>query len=89
MELYYSIDEFCKAEVEPMYKECEHVQVTALTEYLGIHTSIAYLDGRSFDAESGISMVNFCEDMTASRGSNLIIVNLLYRPGHYDILYKE
>jgi len=40
------MDSFCKAEVEPMGKECEQVQITALSEYLQIAIEIAYLDGR-------------------------------------------
>jgi ubiquitin thioesterase protein OTUB1 len=44
--LYYDIDSFCKAEVEPMDKECEQIQIIALTEYLGITVEITYLDGR-------------------------------------------
>lgn len=37
---------FCTAEVEPMGKECEQLQIIALSEYLGISVEIAYLDGR-------------------------------------------
>lgn len=44
--LYFDIHCFCAAEVEPMGKECNHVQISALTEYLGISVEIAYLDGR-------------------------------------------
>lgn len=44
--LYFDMDAFCKAEVEPMDKECEHIHIIALTEYLGLIIRIAYLDGR-------------------------------------------
>lgn len=44
--LYYDMDSFCKNEVEPMDKECEQLQIIALTEYLGISMEISYLDGR-------------------------------------------
>ena len=37
---------FCQREVEPMGKECEHLQVLALTEYLQLNVTIEYLDGR-------------------------------------------
>jgi ubiquitin thioesterase protein OTUB1 len=43
---YVDIDSYCKAEVEPMDKECEHLQIIALTEYLQVSIQIAYLDGR-------------------------------------------
>ncbi len=41
-----SVADFCRREVEPMGVECEHVQILALTEYLGIGVTIEYLDGR-------------------------------------------
>lgn len=43
---HVDMDSFCKYEVEPMDKECEHIQIIALTEYLGVKIVIAYLDGR-------------------------------------------
>jgi ubiquitin thioesterase protein OTUB1 len=43
---YLDVASFCAAEVEPMNKECEHIQIIALTEYLGVSVNIAYLDGR-------------------------------------------
>lgn len=32
--------------VEPMGKECEQLQIQALTEYLGVTVRIEYLDGK-------------------------------------------
>ena len=37
---------YVKREVEPMGKECEHVQVLALTEYLRVRVKMEYLDGQ-------------------------------------------
>lgn len=83
---YYDADAFCKGEVEPMKKECEHMQIIALTEYLGVPIDIAYLDGRPFDEATGLSSVRFPEG--APFGESAFLVHLLYRPGHYDLLYK-
>ena len=44
--LYFDIHEYCKCEVEPMNKECEQLQIVALSEYLRIPVKIIYLDGR-------------------------------------------
>jgi hypothetical protein len=44
--LYGDMDDYCKNEVEPMNKECEQLQIIALSEYLGLHLEISYLDGR-------------------------------------------
>lgn len=92
---YFDIDSFCKAEVEPMDKECEHIQIIALTEYLGIQVEIAYLDGRAFDPAVGLSSVKFPDpssfvaaDGDSSNGErDAFRVHLLYRPGHYEIIY--
>jgi ubiquitin thioesterase protein OTUB1 len=43
---FFDIESFCKSEVEPMNKECEQIQIIALSEYLGITVEISYLDGR-------------------------------------------
>eukprot|EP01034_Spumella_vulgaris_P022737 gene22736-28895_t len=56
---YFDVASFCKGEVEPMNKECEQIQIIALTEYLGVSVNIAYLDGRLFDAETGLASVVF------------------------------
>ena len=42
----YDIETYISREVEPMGKECEQVQIMALTEYIGIGVKIEYLDGR-------------------------------------------
>lgn len=78
--LYVDMDAYCKAEVEPMNKECEQIQILALCEYLEIQVEISYLDGR-FDITEGVRTVRIPED-----GAHWV-VHLLYRPGHYDLLY--
>lgn len=76
------MDAYCKAEVEPMNKECEQLQILALTEYLDVQADIAYLDGR-FNEASGLARVRVPETCRAEAWT----VHLLYRPGHYDLLY--
>jgi ubiquitin thioesterase protein OTUB1 len=85
---YYDADAFCKGEVEPMKKECEQIQIIALTEYLGVPIDIAYLDGRPFDEAVGLSSVRFPDSASNSDSTTPFLVHLLYRPGHYDLLYK-
>jgi hypothetical protein len=43
---FIDMHSYCQSEVEPMNKECEQLQILALTEYLDIQVEIAYLDGR-------------------------------------------
>lgn len=70
------VSDFCAREVEPVNRECEQVQIIALTEMLDIPVAIEYLDGTS-DAPSRLVFPD---------GSSPV-VELLYRPGHYDVLY--
>lgn len=69
------VDKFCRTEVEPVNHECEQVQIIALTEMLQVPVAIEYLDGSGTP-----SCIVFPEGAHPT-------VKLLYRPGHYDILY--
>ncbi|KAG1651552.1 Ubiquitin thioesterase OTUB1 [Nymphon striatum] len=71
--------DFCRQEVEPMYKESDHVHIIALTEALNVCVCIQYMDR----GEGGhVNAHTFPEGNQPS-------IHLLYRPGHYDILYKD
>lgn len=80
---------YCQREVEPMGKESEQLHVTALTEALGLRVDIHYLDGRPFDVEKGLSCIHFRPEEDLQDGACPFVIHLLYRPGHYDILYNE
>jgi ubiquitin thioesterase protein OTUB1 len=75
------INDFCQREVEPMGKECEQVQVLALAEAFGVQVTIAYLDGHEL-------LYGRLAQHTFGPDSASIEISLLYRPGHYDILYR-
>ena len=69
-----------------MGKECDQPQITALTEALQVGVKIEYLDGSAGPGDKLQSYV--CSpslDVMKQRESEMI--TLLYRPGHYDILY--
>ena len=84
------IPTFCSREVEPMGKECGMVTVAALAECLGVKVVIEYMDGRLSDSAAAGEVVNHVfgqidgEDGVEEDG---VCLTLLYRPGHYDILY--
>jgi hypothetical protein len=65
-----------------MGKEVEAMMIQAMTEYLGIKLKIEYLDGKPFEKE--LSCVLFNAETEAETEFDVV---LLYRPGHYDILY--
>ncbi|KAJ2950310.1 hypothetical protein O0L34_g11676 [Tuta absoluta] len=72
-----TVTEFCRQEVEPMYKESDHIHIIALSNALKVGVRVKYMDrgeGREVIAH------DFPEGTAP-------LVHLLYRPGHYDILY--
>ena len=79
---------YVQREVEPMGKECEQVQIIALTEYLDVPVKIEYLDGHLFDENLGLNNIQTLEHKKDATFKDLV-VNLLYRPGHYDVLYSS
>ncbi|ACI65070.1 predicted protein, partial [Thalassiosira pseudonana CCMP1335] len=76
------IPTFCTREVEPMNKECGMVQVAALAECFGVRVAIEYMDGRRVATH----VFGESEEEGSDEASTL---TLLYRPGHYDILYQS
>lgn len=75
-----SVEEFRHQEVEPMYKESDHIHIIALCNALGVGVRVEYMDRGGEDGE--VKAHNFPEDKEPS-------AFLLYRPGHYDILYPN
>ena len=91
-----TVEQFCKSSVEPMGEESDHVHITALSDALGIPVRVVYLDRSSSDT-GGVS-VNHHDFMpvagdlpnaSCSSEKNIPFITLLYRPGHYDILYPK
>lgn len=63
------------------------IQITALTRALSLHTRIAYLDQSGMGmGDNGSNEVDFHEFEEGQ--SESLLGALLYRPGHYDILYR-
>ncbi|TDG45609.1 hypothetical protein AWZ03_007979 [Drosophila navojoa] len=74
-----TIEEFRHQEVEPMFKESDHIHIIALSSALGVGVRVEYLDR----AEGGtVKAHDFPEGAQP-------MVFLIYRPGHYDILYPN
>ena len=93
-----TVASFCSTEVEPMYKESDHIHIigkkktelrksrhsylnlfSGLTAAAGIGIRVVYLDRG--EGDSPIHH-DFPEGTTPA-------LHLLYRPGHYDILYPK
>ncbi|KAL7875975.1 hypothetical protein AOLI_G00109380 [Acnodon oligacanthus] len=73
-----SVKEFCQQEVEPMSKESDHIHIIALAQALNVSILVEYMDR----GEGGTVNHHVFPEGSEPR------IFLLYRPGHYDILYK-
>jgi len=76
-----TMKEFCSMEVEPMAKESDHIHVIALAAVVGVTVQIEYMDRGGGDH----SVNHHCFPDDGSKPNMF----LLYRPGHYDILYPR
>jgi len=79
------VQRFCEGWVEAVGKEADHPQITALTRAIKLPIHIAYLD-RS--GKGGANQIDFVEFDPVGEKNPLILVPLLFRPGHYDVLDK-
>ncbi|KAK9824088.1 hypothetical protein WJX72_007637 [[Myrmecia] bisecta] len=93
-----SVEQFRRRCVEPMGEESDHVHIVALTDALQIPIRVVYLDRSMGAAMAGVeagegASVNhhdFIPDACAAAAGGGPVqprVHVLYRPGHYDILY--
>lgn len=88
-----SVEQFCRTSVEPMGEESDHVHIIALSDALGVPIRIVYLDSSVGDGGKNVE-VNFHDfipsELPLSKQEKVKpLVVLLYRPGHYDILYEK
>lgn len=79
-----SMAEFCAQEVDPMAKDADHLQITALSSYLGVPVTVVYLDRSEGNAAAEHT---FQEVGSTAAATSFPPVYLLYRPGHYDLIY--
>ncbi|KAF2674955.1 hypothetical protein BT63DRAFT_449942 [Microthyrium microscopicum] len=84
------VAEYCKNRIEPAVAEIEHVGLSALVDLLakpaGIAVEVLYLD-----RSPGEEVTTYRFDPLDPQGAALVnppTFQLLYRPGHYDILYR-
>jgi ubiquitin thioesterase protein OTUB1 len=83
-----TVDQFCDESILPVLAEIEDISLSALKDVLlsptGIALEVLYLD-RSEGSE--VTMHRY-DPVNPAGGITIGTVRLLYRPGHYDILYK-
>ncbi|OAP54472.1 hypothetical protein AYL99_11573 [Fonsecaea erecta] len=83
--LEMSVHQYCATKIDPANQEIDHAGLQALTDAViapaYIALEVAYLDRSSGDEVPSYSFVNDAKGWPTIR--------LIYRPGHYDIIYKE
>lgn len=80
------VETFCQREIDPMGKEITMLGVIALAEAFGVKVDIEYLDGRELlNGGTTLAKHSFGKDGCESS----LTITMLYRPGHYDILYTS
>jgi len=72
-----TVSDFCHQEVEPMYKESDHIHIIALSTELNVGVRVRYMDRGDSSQVIAHDFPEGCD----------VAIHLLYRPGHYDILY--
>ncbi|EJW05388.1 hypothetical protein EDEG_00052 [Edhazardia aedis USNM 41457] len=66
------IDDYCKKNVDPFYKDAGNLEISCLADILGIGIKIFYSDRSDFMADFG---------------EGEVFIPILYVPGHFDPLY--
>ncbi|CAH9087981.1 unnamed protein product [Cuscuta epithymum] len=86
-----SVEQFCKSSVEPMGEESDHVHIIALSDALGVPIRVVHLDRSSSSLSGGENSSNIDESTkkAVAPEAHSVLLTLLYRPGHYDILYRK
>lgn len=82
-----SAAEFCELEVERSDVDADQVQVTALAASCGVRVRVAYMDATPGSACQVITLPEDAGAVAAGACAGALDVNLLYRPGHYDVAY--
>jgi ubiquitin thioesterase protein OTUB1 len=75
---FTSIDDFCRKEVEPMHRESDQIEITALAHKLRVSVNVYYIDRSS---------EQFANVIKIGPTPSSEVISLVYKPGHYDILY--
>lgn len=79
-----SIEKWCERNVDAVGVDADQVQLIALAKSIGFALVVANLGG-GMDADD-LQVNEFDFRVDAQKDP---IVHLLYRPGHYDLLYKQ
>ncbi|KAL0481775.1 ubiquitin thioesterase OTUB [Acrasis kona] len=79
---HVTMDSYCKTELEGMYKEVDNIIVSATCAACGVSLRLECVDAQNRDSTQQVQTITFPDQSEPT-------IFMLYRPGHYDILYKR
>ncbi|KAJ3210056.1 OTU domain, ubiquitin aldehyde binding [Dinochytrium kinnereticum] len=85
LDSYPSLDAFIASQVEPMNIESDQIHIVAMANALKVSIKVADLD--TSDSELNYHELTPMDPMQAVPVKDQPVITLLYRPGHYDIVY--
>jgi ubiquitin thioesterase protein OTUB1 len=84
------VPDFCRRFVEVMQEESDHIHAQALADAVGVPICIAHIDSNLHGGNvADPSYVTMQPEGLPAEQSGPPRVHLLYRPGHYDVLYSK
>ena len=83
MDSFPDLQSFISSQVEPMNVESDQIHIVAMANALNCSFKIANLD-HSMVGESGINY----HEIAPRDEKDSFKIHLLFRPGHYDVLYQ-
>ncbi|KAI9356562.1 peptidase C65 Otubain-domain-containing protein [Zopfochytrium polystomum] len=90
LDKYPTLNDFIGAEVEPMNIEADHIHIVAMVNAFGVNVLVDNLD---LSAGTNMNVHDFSPfepfEGEAAAGAKEKVIELLYRPGHYDLLYRK
>ena len=77
---------FSFKEVEPMGRESDNIHITALAKAAAVSLRVIYMDRSE---HSLLTTHDFPANDDDNPNTFKPMITLLYRPGHYDLLYEH
>ncbi|CAF3313281.1 unnamed protein product [Rotaria socialis] len=81
-----TIKQFCNTEVEPMGRESDNIHITALAKAAAVPLRVVYMDRNEHCL---LTTHDFSATDDENRSTFKPMITMLYRPGHYDLLYEH
>lgn len=85
----FDLKNFCSREVEPIDAEADQIQIISLFNLFEVPLRIYYLDNNPNEVPTVMSLPDLDKNdpQSVNQTQGQYLIQLLYRPGHYDILY--